>query len=232
LVPVFALKGFVVRLSKRVLDLVIIGLMLPVLIPAGIAFALLIWRKDGRPVFFVSERMSGPKIGFTLWKFRTMTVEKLDSGVSGGHKAARITTMGRILRRTHADEIPQLWNVIRGDISLVGPRPPLRSVVERFPEVYNQVLQNRPGITGMASYFYARHEDWLLRNCKDAAEAEAVYARACVPRKARLDMIYQKHQSIKLDLWLIWITAAAAFHLPGGRPVKVTGRAKEGKQNG
>ena len=219
-------------ISKRILDLVTIGLMLPVLIPAGLVFALMIWHKDGWPIFYVSERMSGPKTGFRLWKFRTMTVEKQDGGVSGGHKAARITRMGRILRRTHADEIPQLWNVIRGDISLVGPRPPLRSVVKKFPEVYEQVLQSRPGITGMASYFYARHEDWLLRNCKDAAEAEAVYARACVPRKARLDMIYQKNQSITLDLWLIWITAAAAFHLPGGRPVKVTGQGRKGKENG
>ena len=219
-------------ISKRILDLVTIGLMLPVLIPAGLVFALMIWHKDGWPIFYVSERMSGPKTGFRLWKFRTMTVEKQDGGVSGGHKAARITRMGRILRRTHADEIPQLWNVIRGDISLVGPRPPLRSVVKKFPEVYEQVLQSRPGITGMASYFYARHEDWLLRNCKDAAEAEAVYARACVPRKARLDMIYQKNQSITLDLWLIWITAAAAFHLPGGRPAKVTGQGRKGKENG
>jgi len=74
-----------------------------------------------------------------------------DSGASGGYKANRITRTGRFLRRTRLDETPQLWNVLKGDISFVGPRPPLRQYVEAYPEIYTQVLKTRPGITGLGS---------------------------------------------------------------------------------
>ncbi|MCG6902013.1 MAG: sugar transferase [Rhodobacter sp.] len=203
--------------SKRLLDLVVLALLAPLLIPVGIAIALWIRVSDGRPVFYVSERMTTPTRAFRLWKFRTMTVARSDSGVSGGDKAGRVTRVGRILRRTHADEIPQAWNVIRGDVSLVGPRPPLRMYVDRFPELYGQVLQSRPGLTGMASVFFSAHETWLLNACRDAAETDAVYVRRCIPRKARLDLIYQRNRSIGLDLWLIWVTAARILRLPGAR---------------
>jgi len=206
--------------GKRLFDLVLIALLLPILLPVGLVVAALILLTDGRPVLYVSERMMTPTRSFTLWKFRTMTVERDESGVSGGHKAHRITRIGRILRRTHADEIPQAWNVICGHLSFVGPRPPLRSVVERFPEVYGKVLQSRPGLTGMASYFFSAHEEWVLKDCDDAALAEAVYARRCVPQKARLDLIYQRNQSLKLDLWLLWLTAARIFRLPDGRAAR------------
>ena len=203
--------------QKRLFDLVFILLLLPLLLPIGAFFALLILIQEGRPIFYVSERMRAPDRAFRLWKFRTMTVVDSDGGASGGHKAARITRLGRILRRSHADEIPQAWNVIRGDLSIVGPRPPLRLFVERYPEIYNQVLRNRPGLTGMASVFFSKREDALLKDCKDAGETDAVYVRRCIPRKARLDLIYQKNQSLWLDLWLIWVTAARIFRLPGAR---------------
>jgi len=203
--------------SKRVLDLVIITLLMPILIPAGLVFAVLILLLDGRPVFYVSERMTTQTRAFWLWKFRTMTVAVGDSGASGGYKAARITRLGRFLRRTHADEIPQAINVIRGEVSLVGPRPPLRVYVERFPEVYNEVLKSRPGLTGIASFFFNKHEEWLLKDCATAQENDDVYVRRCIPRKARLDLIYQKNRSVRLDLWLMWLTAARIFRLPGGR---------------
>lgn len=206
--------------AKRVLDLAVIALLLPALIPLGAAIALAILLYDGRPVFYVSERMTTPTRAFRLWKFRTMSVAGADGGVSGGDKNARVTRLGHLLRRTHADEIPQAWNVIRGHVSLVGPRPPLRMYVERFPEIYAKVLQNRPGLTGMASVFYSKHEARVLRGCRNAAETDAAYARRCVPRKARLDLIYQRNRSIGLDLWLMWVTAARIFHLPGARRKK------------
>ena len=203
--------------GKRLFDLVMIALLLPILLPVGLVIAVLILLTDGRPVLYLSERMTTPTRSFRLWKFRTMTVDRADSGVSGGHKANRITRIGRILRRTHADEIPQAWNVICGHLSFVGPRPPLRSVVEAFPEIYGQVLQSRPGLTGMASFFFNKHEEWVLKDCVDAEEADAVYARRCVPQKARLDLIYQRNQSLRLDLWLLWLTAARILRLPAGR---------------
>jgi lipopolysaccharide/colanic/teichoic acid biosynthesis glycosyltransferase len=137
-----------------------------------------------------------------------MTLAETDSCVSGGDKAARITKAGRWLRRTRLDELPQLWNILRGDLSFVGPRPPLREYVTRFPEIYARVLQSRPGVTGLATLVYHGHEERLLSRCADAAETDAVYGRSCVPRKARLDLIYAAHRSVCVDLVLIARTAA------------------------
>lgn len=194
--------------GKRMLDLglaLILSLLLGPLI-AGLA----LWLRmtQGAPVFYASERMTTPERGFTLWKFRTMTVAGSDSGVSGGDKAARITSAGRWLRRTRLDEVPQLWNILRGDLSFVGPRPPLRQYVDRFPALYGRVLQSRPGVTGLATLVYHGHEERLLARCADAAETDAVYGRACVPRKARLDLIYAAQRSLCFDLVLIVRTAA------------------------
>lgn len=206
--------------AKRALDLAVMFLILPLVLPIGLVIAVAIWLTDGRPVIFKQERMKSPTESFLLWKFRTMKHDPNDAGVAGGDKAGRITRIGRVLRRTHFDEIPQAVNVLRGDVSLVGPRPPLRDYVERYPEIYADVLKSRPGLTGLASYFYSRHEAKILRRCKTAEETDRAYTRRCVPWKARLDLIYQRNQSVCLDLWIFWITAARILHLPGGRPLK------------
>ena len=88
-------------------------------------------------------------------------------------------------------------------MSFVGPRPPLRRYVEKFPELYGKVLYNRPGVTGLASVYFHRHEEWLLRKATSAEETEEIYCRSCVPRKARLDLIYQKKQNLCLDITLM-----------------------------
>jgi len=192
--------------SKRAFDLVF-GLALALaLAPLAGVIALAILLADGRPVLFRSERMKTPRRAFALHKFRTMTPAEADAGVSGGDKAHRITRIGRVLRRTHLDELPQLWNVIRGDLSLVGPRPPLRSYVDRFPELYSEVLRSRPGLTGLATLRFHAHEARLLAQGRSSAETDAIYCRSCVPRKARLDLIYQRHRSLCLDLVLLWDT--------------------------
>ena len=207
--------------SKRLLDLLIIAMIIPIILPIGLLIALAIRVTDGRPVIFKQERMKTPTQGFMLWKFRTMKMDAADAGVSGGDKTGRITPIGKFLRRTHFDEIPQAVNVIRGDVSLVGPRPPLRSYVEAYPEIYREVLKSRPGLTGMASFFYSKHEGWILRQCKTAEETDHAYRTRCIPRKARLDLIYQRHQSECLDFWIFWITTARILKLPGGRPAKI-----------
>lgn len=193
-------------LRKRCFDLAAALMLGVVLAPviAGVALAILL--REGRPVFYISERMRSPDRGFGLVKFRTMTDAPGDRGVSGGDKAARITRLGHFLRRTNLDELPQLWNVLRGDISFVGPRPPLREYVERFPETYRQVLKSRPGITGLASIHYQSHERRLLARSRSSAETDAIYCRACIPRKARLDMIYQAHAGICFDIVLMFRT--------------------------
>ena len=194
-------------LSKRAFDIAVaLLLMIGLAVPFSVLVVVLLVR-DGRPVFFLSERMRSPERAFQLWKLRTMTVAQADAGVSGGDKSGRITRTGRFLRRTRLDEIPQLWNVLRGDMSFVGPRPPLRSYVERFPETYEAVLRSRPGVTGLASLKFHRHEENLLARCRTPEETDAVYARRCVPRKARLDLIYQARRSLCLDIVLMLQTA-------------------------
>ena len=185
--------------AKRLCDLILALLLGIVLLPVIGVVAALILIRDGRPVFYVSERMKTPTQGFRLIKFRTMKVVATDSGVSGGEKAARITAIGHVLRRTRLDEVPQLWNVLRGDISFVGPRPPLRQYVERFPEIYGRVLKSRPGITGLASVYFHEHEERLLARSRSTEETDAIYCRACIPRKAHLDLIYQARRTICMD---------------------------------
>lgn len=192
--------------AKRTLDIFCaLGLSI-ILAPVALVIATLILCIDGRPVLYPSERMKTPQLAFTLWKFRTMRPAPADSGVSGGDKSDRITPLGRFLRRSRLDELPQLINVLRGDISFVGPRPPLRRYVEMFPNLYEQVLRQRPGLTGLATLVFHKTEERLLSDCRTPEETENVYTRRCIPRKARLDLIYAERRSIGLDIRLIFGT--------------------------
>jgi len=218
--------------AKRALDLGLVllgaGLVLPLL--AGLALAALL--AQGRPLLHVSERMRGPGQGFALVKLRSMRPDPADAGVSGGDKAGRITGFGHLLRRCRGDELPQLWNVLKGEMSLVGPRPPLRRYVEAFPELYTSVLAARPGLTGLATLVCHRHEARLLAACRTPAETDAVYARRCVPLKARVDLIYLANRSLAMDLWLIVLTLGRVLRLvPAGRRLpRRRGARREGAQ--
>ncbi len=198
-------------LGKRLFDLGLAALLSVILAPVLLGLLAWLWIRQGRPLFYVAERMKTPDQPFPLWKLRTMTVASGDSGVSGGDKAARITPQGAWLRARRLDELPQLWNILKGDLSFVGPRPPLRQYVERFPDLYAEVLACRPGVTGLASLVYHRHETALLERCSSPEETDAVYARICVPAKARLDGIYARHRSLCYDIALILRTAALLF---------------------
>lgn len=197
--------------AKRLVDIVLAGILCLVLAPLFAGVALMVLIRDGRPVLYISERMKAPDTAFRLWKFRTMTTASRDSGVSGGDKAARITPLGARLRRLRLDELPQLINILRGDLSFVGPRPPLRRYVELRPDLYARVLRCRPGVTGLATLVYHAHEERLLARCRSAAETERAYLRRCVPAKARLDLIYARHRSLCFDLVLIYETVRRIF---------------------
>ena len=188
---------------KRLFDIVIALTLIVILGPIILLVSLTILIIDGSPVFFISERMKSVDRSFQLIKFRTMRPSKEDSGVTGGDKANRLTKTGAFFRRTRIDELPQLWNVLRGDMSFVGPRPPLRQYVESFPDLYAKVLLSKPGITGLASILYHRHEENLLARCSSVEETNEVYSRVCIPRKAQLDLIYQKNWSLCFDIRLM-----------------------------
>jgi lipopolysaccharide/colanic/teichoic acid biosynthesis glycosyltransferase len=191
------------RMTKRLFDIILAIAIAILLLPLIAVVSLLILLRDGRPVFYLSERMKAPGQGFALLKFRTMHPDPKDMCATGAHKNNRITKTGLVLRRSRLDEIPQLWNILSGDMSFVGPRPPLRRYVEKFPELYIKVLQNRPGVTGFATVYFHRHEEWLLRNATSAEETEEIYCQNCVPRKARLDLIYKENQNLCMDIMLM-----------------------------
>lgn len=202
---------------KRIFDLFFASLLVVILGP--VLIGLLIWLliKEGRPLFYVAERMKAPGVPFNLWKLRTMKEADADRGVSGGDKDDRITETGAWLRAKRLDEFPQLWNILRGDLSFVGPRPPLREYVEQFPDLYADVLKSRPGVTGLATIRFHKHEDKLLARCRTAAETDRTYTRICVPRKARLDLIYQRNQSTCYDFDLVFQTIGNLFRRRAGQ---------------
>lgn len=205
-------------LGKRLFDVV---LALALLVPLSVVMlvvAALLALLEGRPIFYVSERIREPGKPFALLKFRTMSHVAEDAGATGAHKAWRITPLGRFLRRTRIDELPQLFNILRGDMSFVGPRPPLREYVERFPRRYAEVLRTRPGVTGLATLIYHSHEDRIMARCHTPEATEAAYYRRCLPTKLRLDMIYQRRRTLAMDLWIIWNTVMTVIKPGWKRP--------------
>ena len=203
--------------AKRALDLTLALPAALLAVPILAVVVPLMWITQGRPILYVAERMRAPGRPFRLLKLRTMRPAEADTGVSGGDKAMRVTPVGRALRRWRLDEIPQIVNVLRGDMSVVGPRPPLRQYVEAFPELYAEVLRMPPGVTGLATLVYHAHEERLLARCGTAEQTHALYARACVPRKARLDLIYRERWSVALDLWVLWRTVATMANVRARR---------------
>ncbi len=200
--------------SKRALDLSLALVLLTLLILPAICIALLILIFDGRPVLYRSERMGSPQDRFELWKFRTMLPDSADNSITAGHKSSRVTGLGRFLRRTRFDEIPQLFNILRGDMSFVGPRPPLPRFAALCPEIYQVVLRARPGLTGLATLLYHGTEERLLSQCKTRREADMVYMRQCIPAKAALDLYWARHRTVWFDLILLLHTIGHVFFSP------------------
>jgi lipopolysaccharide/colanic/teichoic acid biosynthesis glycosyltransferase len=158
------------------------------------------------PVLFRGERIGRGGVPFSILKFRSMTVEAATEGPAitvGGD--ARVTRVGRGLRRTKLDELPQLLNVLRGDMSIVGPRPEAPSFVARYDAEQRELLRWRPGITGAASIAY-RDEEALLAAAGD--DWETYYASTVMPAKARLDIDYCRQRTVLSDLRLIGRTIA------------------------
>ena len=196
-------------IGRRTQDIILSSVALVVLSPVMLATAIAIVVDDpsAGPVFS-QERIGRNGKPFKFYKFRSMCPNaeaklddlldqnEMDGPVFKIKDDPRITRVGKFIRKTSIDELPQLWNILKGDISFVGPRPPLREYVERFPETYLEVLRMRPGVTGLASIHYHRHEEWLLARCRTAAETDRVYCARCVPAKARLDLIYAKNASV------------------------------------
>lgn len=203
--------------SKRIFDIVCSLALVVLLLPLVLITSIIILLVDGRPIFYISERMKSSNQSFLLLKFRTMKPTSADSGVTGGDKSSRLTRSGSFLRKHRIDEIPQLLNILKGDMSFVGPRPPLRQYVDRFPDIYRQVLRSRPGVTGLASVLYHQHEELILSRCTTETETSQAYERRCIPVKAKLDLIYRKQQSLCFDLVLMIKTVFPKMPIASGQ---------------
>ncbi|WP_370656182.1 sugar transferase [Paracoccus wurundjeri] len=214
---------------KRLFDVVFAVILLIPLSVVMAVVALILLIVQGRPILYRAERMRAPGQSFRQLKFRTMLLQDKDSGATGAHKHWRITPIGRFLRRSRIDEFPQLFNILRGEMSFVGPRPPLREYVERFPLTYKQVLRCRPGVTGLATLIYHRHEDRILARCDSAEATERAYYRRCLPAKLRIDLIYLHQNSLALDLWILWNTAKIVLSRQEERPRRHRNRPQSPK---
>jgi len=191
-----------------VFDIVAALLGLLILSPFAVVIALLIKLDSSGPVFFRQERMGRGFRPFFIYKFRTMLQDAPLNG-SGVTFAGdpRITLVGRFLRKTKIDELPQLINVVRGEMSLVGPRPEVRQYVELLREEYEEILKIRPGITDLASLEY-RDEEAVLGQSENP---EAHYLRWVLPDKIRLAKEYMRRSSFFFDLALILKTLPKLF---------------------
>ena len=203
---------------KRAFDIVLVVLLA---VPAALlvaTFAIIALILQGRPVFYVADRMGRNAKPFKIVKFRTMiVVHNDDARALGGDSHALITPLGHWMRKRRVDELPQIWNVFWGDMSFVGPRPPLERYVRAYPTIYSRILSDRPGITGLATVMVCAREERVLATCHDAEETDEVYRRRCIPVKARIDAIYERNQSVWLDFYVIYLTVARMVRLPGRR---------------
>ncbi|MGB0383214.1 MAG: sugar transferase [Ardenticatenaceae bacterium] len=194
-------------LPKRLFDLTVatLGLGLLSFFLALIALAIKLY--DGGPIFYRAKRVGKNGQIFGLYKFRTMVVnaDKLGPGITANGDR-RITPLGRFLRRTKLDELPQLLNVVRGQMSLVGPRPEDPRYVALYTPEQRQVLSVRPGITSAASLTY-RHEEQLL----DGEDWQTTYRNKVMPAKLAIDLAYLECRTFWSDLELIMRTVGAMF---------------------
>ncbi|HZR15739.1 MAG TPA: sugar transferase [Verrucomicrobiae bacterium] len=188
------------ELGKRAFDILASALGLLLVLPLGAVIGLLIKLADRGPIFFGQIRIGRFGKPFRIWKFRSMVVDADRKGLGiTGEDDPRITRIGRFLRKTKLDELPQLWNVLVGEMSLVGPRPEVARYVERYTSEQRQILQYRPGITDLASLLF-RNEEALLRGAEDV---EQFYLRYCLPKKIELNQQYGQRATVLTDAWII-----------------------------
>lgn len=196
---------------KRAVDIVVALLALSVTWPLWLLVAALIKLESPGPVFFTQRRMGRSVRPFSIYKFRTM-VE--DAETRGGPitigQDSRVTRIGAVLRRTKIDELPQLWNILIGDMSLVGPRPEVPRYVDMFADAYADILTVRPGLTDLASLKYI--DEATVLAASDSPDEE--YVTVILPEKIKLARFYVRHASTLLDLAIVAQTVLCLLKIP------------------
>lgn len=193
---------------KRLFDIISSALGLLCFLPIGLIIAMCIVCESKGGVFYRQVRVGKDNVDFTLIKFRTMRPCAEQQGLlTVGAHDARITKVGYFLRKYKIDEIPQLWNVLNGEMSIVGPRPEVRKYVDLYTPEQRRVLIVRPGLTDYASVEYV-HENEILAT---SPTPEKTYVEEIMPAKLRLNLQYIQNQTLLGDIRLIFKTFTAIF---------------------
>jgi lipopolysaccharide/colanic/teichoic acid biosynthesis glycosyltransferase len=194
---------------KRVLDITAATVGLIALSPLLIILSILIWLQDYHSPFYVANRMGRGERPFRMVKFRSMVVRADLSGVdSTAGDDPRITSLGKFIRRFKLDEIPQLWNVLKGEMSLVGPRPNVERETVLYTQDEKRLLRVRPGITDLASIVFADEGDIL----EGSTDPDLKYNQVIRPWKSRLGLLYvDAEPSAARDLKVIALTIQGAL---------------------
>ncbi|TYB69470.1 sugar transferase [Bizionia gelidisalsuginis] len=203
------------KVFKRGCDIIVSGIALvilaPILIPVMIGLKL---TGEGY-IWYKQERIGYRNKPFLIWKFATMLENSpnMSGGVITTKKDPRITPMGGFLRKSKINELPQLINIFKGDMSVVGPRPVMQISFEAYPKPVQQVIYNvRPGLTGIGSIIF-RDEEELITAVKNKGEDPwAFYSTAIYPFKGAVEHWYQAHESFVVDVKIIMITAWVLFN--------------------
>ncbi len=188
---------------KRAFDILFSAVGLTLASPLYVLIAIMLVVADGFPVLFCQDRVGQHGRLFRIYKFRTMTVAKASDGFEPGQKS-RVTSVGRLLRKTKLDELPQLWNVFVGDMSFVGPRPEVPDWVATYPDRWAAVHTVRPGITDPAAIEYRNEEDLLAA----AQDATLAYRDVILPRKLDMYEAYVSSRTFLGDLRILIKTLA------------------------
>ena len=206
-----------IPLPLRTLDMALVVLTLPFALLLGALLALAVFLDSPGPVLYRTQRIGRGGRAFAMLKFRTMVRDARGPLVSA-HGDERYTPLGRLLARSRLDELPQLWNVLRGEMRLVGPRPELEEFVREFPDEYERILSVPPGLTGPSQVEYAWEGEVLAR--AQLVDRARMYRESILPLKVAIDLRYAERHSVRGDLLLLARTAV----LPAVRALRFADR--------
>lgn len=201
-------------MTKRIFDLTLAAIGLVVFVPLFIMISILVCLDSKGGIFYRQIRVGRNMQDFYLYKFRSMYVHDEDQNLlTIGGRDARITKIGRLLRKYKLDELPQLLNIIRGDMSFVGPRPEVRKYVNLYDQEQMRVLSVKPGITDWASIEFFDENEML----EQVEDPESFYIHQLIPRKINQNLRYISNHSVLTDVKIIWLTIRRCMPIDIGK---------------
>ena len=202
------------KFSKRIFDIASSSIVCIILAPFLLPIVILLRLTSEGEVFYLQERIGLNKKPFMIFKFATMlkNSSKMAGGIITVQNDPRVTFMGGFLRKSKINELPQLLNIIIGDMSVVGPRPVMKASFEAYPSKIQEVIYNvKPGLTGIGSIIFRDEEDLISNVKNDGGDIWDFYKNTIYPFKGEVEIWYQNNKSFFLDIKLIFITLWVIF---------------------